>query len=232
MRQGTVATLLEIGSGQWPAPGSVREARDQLKMLGHRVVARGCPETIRFVAGLDAHYRTDRGLVWGAAAVLDWPRLQLVESALVCRPLDFPYVPGLLSFREGPVLLAALACLSHRPDLLFVDGQGIAHPQRFGLASYIGVLANIPTIGVAKSRLLGRFEPPDAEKGAWSSLKDGDEVIGAVLRTRRNTRPVFVSVGQHVSLEAAIDLVIEAAPRYCIPEPIRLADRLSRMHGP
>jgi len=232
MHQGTVATLLEIGSGQWPSPGSVREARDQLEMLRHRVVAKGCPKTIRFVAGLDAHYRTDHGLVWGAAAVLEWPPLQLVESALACRPLAFPYVPGLLSFREGPALLAALACLSHRPDLLFVDGQGIAHPQRFGLASYIGVLANIPTIGVAKSRLLGRFEPPAAEKGAWSSLKDGDEVIGAVLRTRRNTRPVFVSVGQHVGLEAAIDLVVEAAPHYRIPEPIRLADRLSRMHGP
>lgn len=186
---------------------------------------------IGLVAGLDAHYQPCRSLVWGAAALMAWPDLELVESALDCRALDFPYVPGLLSFREAPALLAALGSLSRRPDLLFVDGQGVAHPRRFGLASQVGVLADLPTIGVAKSHLSGRYEPPCEEKGASSLLFDRNEVIGAALRTRAHTRPVFVSVGHRIGLDAALSLVLCASPRYRIPEPIRLADRISRMHG-
>jgi deoxyribonuclease V len=182
------------------------------------------------VAGLDAHYHIRAGLVWGAAAVLAWPRLELVESALACWPLDFPYVSGLLSFREAAALLSALTCLSPRPDLLFVDGQGIAHSRRFGLASHIGVLADLPTISVAKSRLTGSFEPPAKEKGACSPQMEGGEIIGAVLRTREHVRPVFVSVGHRIGLAAALVLVLRASPRYRIPEPTRLADQLSRMH--
>jgi len=189
------------------------------------------PARIGLVAGLDAHYQTSAGLVWGAAALLTWPDLALAESALACRPLDFPYVPGLLSFREAPALLAALSCLTRRPDLVFVDGQGIAHPRRLGLASHVGVLADLPAIGVAKSRLIGRFAPPGTDRGACTPLTDQDEVIGAVLRTRADTRPVFVSVGHRITLEAAVRMVLEAAPRYRIPEPTRLADKLSRMHG-
>lgn len=200
--------------------------------LRGQVVTMGLPGDIRLVAGLDAHYQMAGGLVWGAAALLSWPSLELVESALACQPLDFPYVPGLLSFREAPALLASLACLSRRPDLLFVDGQGIAHPRRLGLASHIGVLADLPTIGVAKSRLTGRFEPPPPEKGARSPLMHGEEVIGAVLRTRARVRPVFVSVGHRIGLEAAVALTLQASPRYRVPEPTRLADKLSRMHAP
>jgi deoxyribonuclease V len=133
-----------------------------------------------------------------------------------------------LSFREAPALLAALACLSLRPDLLFVDGQGIAHPRRFGLASHIGVLADLPTIGVAKSRLLGNFVPPDGERGASAPLMDRSEAIGAALRTRAHVRPVFVSVGHRIALEAALALTLRASPRYRVPEPTRLADQLSR----
>lgn len=211
---------------------AVRQARALQDELRHRVKRGGTPKTIRLVAGLDAHYQTEAGLVWGAAALLAWPGLELVESALACRPLDFPYIPGLLSFREAPAMLAALASLSRRPDLLFVDGQGIAHPRRLGLASHIGVLADRPTIGVAKSRLIGRFEEPSAEKGASAPLTDGEEVIGAVLRTRRGVRPVFVSIGHCIGLDAALRLTLQASPRYRIPEPTRLADSLSRMHGP
>lgn len=195
------------------------------------MVAKGAPAKLRLVAGLDAHYQTGAGLAWGAAALLSWPELELVESALACRPLDFPYVPGLLSFREAPALLAALACLSRRPDLAFVDGQGIAHPRRLGLASHVGVLAGVPTIGVAKSRLIGTFAPPGPEKGASSPLTDKGEVIGAVLRTRAGVRPLFVSVGHRIGLDAAVRLVLAAASRYRLPEPTRLADRLSRMHA-
>jgi len=195
------------------------------------VVARGAPAKLRLVAGLDAHYQPSAGLAWGAVALLTWPDLELLESALACRPLDFPYVPGLLSFREAPALIAALACLSRQPDLAFVDGQGIAHPRRLGLASHVGVLAGLPTIGVAKSRLIGTFAPPGPERGASSPLTDKGEVIGTVLRTRAGVRPLFVSVGHRIGLDAAVDLVLAAAPRYRLPEPTRLADKLSRMHG-
>ncbi len=140
-------------------------------------------------------------------------------------------MPGLLSFREAPALLAALACLSRAPDLLFIDGQGLAHPRRLGLASHVGVLADLPAIGVAKSRLIGTFDPPAPEKGAAAPLIDKGETIGAVVRSRAGVRPLFVSIGHHISLDAAVDLVLEAAPRYRLPEPTRLADRLSRMHG-
>lgn len=193
-------------------------------------MASGVPARLRLVAGLDAHYQPRAGLVWGAAALLRWPELELVESALACRKLDFPYVPGLLSFREAPALLAALACLSRTPDLLFIDGQGIAHPRRLGLASHVGVLADVPAIGVAKSRLIGSFDPPGREKGTSAPLIDKGETIGAVLRTRAGVRPLFVSIGHRIALDAAVRLVLEAAPRYRLPEPTRLADRLSRMH--
>jgi deoxyribonuclease V len=215
----------------WQSPHNSGEAREMQDALRGCVVTEGSPGKIRLVAGLDAHYQTGAGLVWGAAALLAWPSLELVESALAGRPLDFPYVPGLLSFREAPALLAALACLSHRPDLLFIDGQGIAHPRRLGLASHVGVLADVPTIGVAKSRLTGRFNPPPEDKGARSPLMDKDETIGAVLRTRAHVPPVFVSVGHRIGLEEAVLLTLQASRRYRIPEPTRLADKLSRMHG-
>lgn len=218
-------------SDEWQTVRSPREARAVQEVLRHRVIAHGSPGPIRLVAGLDAHYQSAAGLVWGAAALLTWPSLNLVESALACRPLDFPYVPGLLSFREAPALLAALQCLSRQPDLLFVDGQGIAHPRRLGLASHVGVLVDRPTIGVAKSRLFGRFREPSPEKGAWSPLLAGDAVIGAVLRTRTAVQPLFVSTGHRIGLEAAVSLVLEASTGYRLPEPTRLADKLSRMHG-
>ncbi len=187
---------------------------------------------VRRVAGLDAHYAPLSGLVWAAAAVLSFPDLALTESALACRPLDFPYVPGLLSFREAPAVLAALEALAHRPDLLLVDGQGLAHPRRFGLACHVGVLADLPTIGVAKSRLVGAHEEPGVDRGDRAALRDRDEVVGAVLRSRTRTRPLYVSVGHRVSLDTAVDMVLASAPRYRLPEPIRLADRLSRLHPP
>lgn len=185
---------------------------------------------VKLVAGLDAHYAPRQGLVWGAAAVVRVADLALVESALACAPLDFPYVPGLLSFRETPALLAALATLRARPDLLMIDGQGIAHRRRFGLACHVGVLAGLPAIGVAKSRLCGKHEEPGPERGAWTPLMDGADVIGAVLRSRARTRPLYVSTGHRVSLETAVDWVLRCAPRFRLTEPIRLADRLSRAH--
>jgi deoxyribonuclease V len=215
-------------ASSWPT--SPAAARRLQETLCSRVVAEDRLGPVRRVAGLDAHYGTSR--VWGAAAVMSFPGLVALESGLAWRRLAFPYVPGLLSFREAPALLAALGRLGAAPDLLLVDGQGLAHPRRFGLACHVGVLADLPTIGVAKSRLIGAFEEPGIERGAWTPLVHGGETAGAVVRTRRAVRPVFVSVGHRVGLATAIDLVLRCTGRFRLPEPIRAADRLSRSHGP
>ncbi len=210
----------------WPrTPAQARALQERLRA---QVIAEDRLGPVRRVAGADAHYLSERAETWGVVALLELPELGLRDWAKAVRPTDFPYVSGLLSFREAPAILDALARLPEAPDLLLVDGQGRAHPRRFGLACHIGVLADLPTAGVAKSHLIGDFEPPGAERGAWSPLTVGREVVGAALTTRRGTRPVFVSVGHRLCLETAIDVVLRCAPRFRIPEPIRQADRLSR----
>ena len=186
---------------------------------------------LRRVAGADVAFeRTAGGGVAIAGVVLfsypDWRELQ---SATACRPLTFPYIPGLLSFREIPALLAALEGLRETPDLIFCDGQGYAHPRRFGLASHLGVLLDVPTIGCAKSRLIGEHEDPGRARGCWSPLLDAGERIGAALRTRAGSRPLYISVGHRLTLARAIRLTLEAcdpAGRMRIPRPTQRADRL------
>lgn len=212
----------------WPA--SPEEARRVQARLRSQVVAEDRLGPVRLVAGVDAHYAPEAGLTWAAVAVLRLADLELQESVLAARPTAFPYIPGLLSFREAPAILDALERLSAPPDLLLVDGQGRAHPRHFGIACHVGLLADIPTIGVAKSRLVGSYAEPGPERGDWAPLLLRGEVIGAVLRTRRATRPLFVSTGHRVGLATAIDLVLRCVTRYRLPEPTRLADRLSRMH--
>jgi deoxyribonuclease V len=140
--------------------------------------------------------------------------------------LTFPYVPGLLSFREAPALLAALRKLKRTPNALMCDGQGLAHPRRLGIASHIGIICGLPTIGCAKSRLCGEETMPARQRGSWTSLVDGDEEIGAVLRTQEGVNPLYVSVGHLCDLPTARQLVLHCATRYRLPEPTRLADRL------
>ena len=210
-------------------PSSPAQARQLQERLRGQVVAEDKLGIVHEVAGVDAHYSGN--CVCAAVVVMGLPNLATVESALVHRLLTFPYLPGLLFFREAPAITEALNQLSKRPDLLLVDGQGLAHPRRFGLACHLGVLADVPTIGVAKSRLIGTYEEPGIERGAWSPLADGGETIGAVLRTRRAVRPVFVSVGHRISLRTAIDLVLRCTSQFRLPEPIRAADRLSRHHS-
>jgi len=217
----------QMARKDWPhSPAQASQLQERLR---GQVVAEDELGIVREVAGVDAHYSVDR--VCAAVVVMGLPNLATVESALVHRPLTFPYLPGLLSFREAPAITEALNQLSKKPDLLLVDGQGLAHPRRFGLACHLGVLADVPTIGVAKSRLIGTYEEPGIERGAWSPLTDGDETIGAVLRTRRTVRPVFVSVGHRISLRTAIDLVLRCTGQFRLPEPIRAADWLSRHHS-
>ena len=138
---------------------------------------------------------------------------------------DFPYVPGLLSFREAPILLEALAGLRSRPDVILVDGQGTAHPRRFGIACHLGLAIDVPTIGCAKSRLVGNHQEPDEEKGAWTHLMHHREPIGAVVRTRTGVRPIYVSPGNNIDLDSSVRWALACSPRYRVPVPTRLAHR-------
>ena len=206
------------------------EARRVQTALAEQVIRSDDFEEIRTVAGVDLAYpRTATGVVTGRAAVvvLTFPELEPVEEHVVTRPVTFPYSPGLLSFREAPVALAALEQLRVQPDLLLVDGHGIAHPRRFGIASHLGILLDLPTIGVAKSILVGSADEPGEPPGDSTPLLDGDETIGTALRTRTRSRPIYVSPGHRVSVEAAASLVMRCARGYRLPEPTRLADRLA-----
>jgi len=159
----------------------------------------------------------------GAVVILNYPELRLVETKIVNGRLDFPYVPGLLSFRESPLVLAACEKLMVIPDLILVDGQGVAHPRRMGLASHLGLFLNTPTIGCAKSRLCGEDKVPGAEPGSHAELVDRGEIIGAALRTKLGVKPVYVSIGHKVDLPTAIHWVLECCRGYRLPEPARLA---------
>ncbi len=178
------------------------------------------------VAGLDAAYRGAQ--VWAAAVVLHFPTLQVLDTAVVVRPAEFPYVPGLLSFREAPAMLEALCALRVRPDIVLCDGQGIAHPRRLGIASHIGIATDWPTIGCAKSLLCGSAEEPAHVFGATAPVWDGGELIAMAVRTRPNVKPVYVSIGHRVDLPFAVSVVLRCCRGYRLPEPLRLADSLSR----
>jgi deoxyribonuclease V len=160
--------------------------------------------------------------------VLAWPEMEWVDGAIAERPVTFSYRPGLLSFREGPVLIAAIDQLDDLPDVILCDGQGYAHPRRFGLACHLGLWLERPTIGCAKTRLFGCHPEPGPERGATIPLTDGDDVIGAVVRTRARVRPVYVSIGHLICLEQAVELTLGCARRYRLPEPLRAAHRMAR----
>jgi deoxyribonuclease V len=198
------------------------EARRIQEALAGQVTRNDDFGTIRTVAGVDLAYpRTASGVVTGRAAVvvLAFPGLEVVEEHVITRPVTFPYIPGLLSFREAPIALAALRQLRIQPDLLLVDGHGIAHPRRFGI--------DLPTIGCAKSILVGHASEPGEVPGDSTPLLDGDEVIGTAIRTRVRSRPLYVSPGHRVSVETAAALVMRCMRGYRLPEPTRLADRLA-----
>jgi deoxyribonuclease V len=185
------------------------------------------PERIQRVAGVDVGFEAGGATTRAAVAVLDYPSLALVESRIARVPTEFPYIPGLLSFREIPAILAALELLQTRPDLVLADGQGIAHPRRLGIAAHLGVLTGLPSIGVGKTRLIGTHDTVPDQRGAWTPLMDNDEVVGAVLRTRPGVRPVFVSIGYRLCLETAVAWVMRCTGRYRLPETTRQAHRIA-----
>ena len=208
------------------------EGRDLQQTWRSRVVRRGSlpARRLHFVAGADLAFdlHGQSGVAIAGVVLFSYPDWQEIESAAACCPLTFPYVPGLLSFREIPAILAALGGLRRAPDLIFCDGQGYAHPRRFGLASHLGVLLDLPTIGCAKSRLIGEHAEPGRERGCWSPLLHQGERIGAALRTRAGSRPMYISIGHGLSLERAIALTLEAgepAGRSRVPRPTQRADR-------
>lgn len=185
---------------------------------------------IRHIAGVDVGFEDGGATTRAAVAVLAADSLQLVDRAIARRPTEFPYIPGLLSFREVPAMLDALASLATQPDLLLVDGQGIAHPRRIGVASHLGLLADLPSIGVAKSRLTGKHGPIPEGRGEWTALVDRGETIGAVLRSRVGVAPLYISPGHRISLETALYWVMRALTRYRLPETTRHAHRLASHH--
>lgn len=197
------------------------------QQLKDEVVTEDKLGAVNYVAGVDMGFEADGTISRAAVAVLNFPDLQLIESAIAFRPTTFPYIPGLLSFREIPAILDALSTISTVPDLILCDGQGIAHPRRFGIACHLGVLIDIPTIGAAKSLLVGKHEEVAPERGSWQPLKHRSETIGAVLRSRTATKPLYISSGHRVSLPTAIDYVLRCTPKYRLPETTRIADKLA-----
>jgi deoxyribonuclease V len=175
------------------------------------------------VAGVDISAPNARGVAKGAVVVLSYPELSLVDTSVVEQRIDFPYIPGLLSFREAPVAVAAFEKLTLTPDLILVDAQGIAHPRRLGFASHLGLLLDAPTIGCAKSILCGKHQPLGIEAGCHAELIDNDEVVGAALRTKEHTTPIYVSIGHKVNLATALRWVMNCCRGYRLPEPTRLA---------
>lgn len=212
---------------QHPWQVSPKEARTIQEHLRNKVITQDQLGEVRHVAGVDVGFEQNGEITRAAVVVLDFPSLKPLEHAIARLPTQFPYVPGLLSFREIPAVLAALEQLKTLPDLLLCDGQGLAHPRRFGIACHLGVLTDIPAIGVAKTRLIGKFGPVPEEKGGWTPLMDGQEQIGAVLRSRAETKPLFISSGHRISLETAIHYVMACTPKYRLPETTRQAHRLA-----
>jgi deoxyribonuclease V len=202
---------------------TIARAKEIQLSLAGRVVAESEAINPCFVAGVDISSTDGRGLARGAVVVLRYPELDIAEVKVARARITFPYIPGLLSFRETPLILAACQELENVPDLVLIDGQGLAHPRRLGLASHVGLFLELPTIGCAKSILCGRHGPLEQEAGCHAELLDKDEVVGAALRTKTGVRPVYVSVGHKIDLPAALHWVMECCRGYRLPEPTRLA---------
>jgi deoxyribonuclease V len=206
---------------------TIEEATLIQQQLQPEVITQDKLGKIRYVAGVDVGFEEDGTISRAAVAVLSFPDLQLQEKAIAKRPTSFPYLPGFLSFREIPAVWSALEKINITPDLILCDGQGLAHPLRFGLACHLGVLLDIPTIGVAKSLFIGEYEELPTEKGSWQPLIDQGETIGAVLRSRTDVKPLYVSIGHRISLPTAIAYVLQCTTQYRLPETTRLADHLA-----
>ena len=213
---------------------SPREAVGIQGSLAAQVIRTGHLGSVKYVAGADVSTEKDSTLAYAGVVVLSFPALELVEERGIALELSFPYIPGLLAFREAPPLLKVFEKIEHEPDLILFDGQGIAHPRGLGIASHVGLLLDKPSIGCAKSLLFGHFEEHGMEQGSFSYLYDDHKrVIGAVVRTRTRIKPVFVSIGHRIDLLTAIKFVLACSCGYRIPDPIRQAHHfVNRLRKP
>lgn len=205
----------------------------KLQLIGQKkVITEDQLQQVNYVAGVDVGFQNNYQITQGAITILKFPELNLVESAIAQIPTTLPYIPGFLSFREIPAILAALKKIKITPDLIFCDGQGYAHPRRFGLACHLGVILDLPTIGVAKNLLIGKHQELDLNKGSWQPLIDQEEIIGAVVRSRTKVKPIYVSIGHKISLATAIEYVFQCLTKYRLPETTRYADKLASSKTP
>lgn len=212
---------------QHSIPQTIEEAIAIQEQLRSEVITESQLSTVRYVAGVDVGYDKADAVSQAAVTVLSYPSLELQQQAVVRTPTAFPYVPGFLSFREVPAVLDALEKIDPMPDLILCDGQGLAHPRRFGLACHLGVVTSIATIGVAKTRFIGEHSEVGFDRGSWQPLLHEGEIVGAALRTQAGVKPIYVSIGHKVSLTDAIEYVLRCAPKYRLPETTRSADRLT-----
>jgi len=206
---------------------SIKEAFRLQREMCKRVVRKNSYGRIRTVAGTDLAILTRQKKLLCGIIVFSYPDMKTIEKAYSIVDEKFPYVPGLLAFREAPAIIETFKKVKNKPDIIMIDGQGLAHPRSFGIACHIGVFLDIPAIGVAKKRLFGEYTEPEKLKGNWSQLKNkrDNEVIGAAVRTKNNVKPVFVSIGNKIDLESAVKLTLDCSAGYRIPEPTRQADK-------
>jgi deoxyribonuclease V len=207
-------------------PKTPREAVELQKQLREEVRIAPLAAEVKTIAGADISFNKFEPTVYAGIVVLSLPTLEVIEEVGVVSETRFPYVPGLLSFRETPSVLEAWSQLKTEPDALMLDGQGLAHPRRVGIACHVGLLIERPTLGCAKSVLVGKYEEPGPERGSWTEMIHKDEVVGAALRTKRNVQPIFVSPGHLIDLKGAIDLTLQSDGGYRQPEPTRRAHLL------
>jgi deoxyribonuclease V len=205
----------------------LQTAKTLQQTLRKQVITEDRLGKINYVAGVDVGFENNYAITKAAVAILNFPQLQLVEKAIARIATTFPYIPGYLSFREIPGILEAIKQIKITPNLILCDGQGLAHPRRFGLACHLGLILDLPSIGVAKSLLVGNHEELPLTKGSWKPLMDKDEIVGAVVRSRTNVKPVYVSIGHKISLQSAIQYVLACSPKYRLPETTRWADKLA-----
>ncbi len=203
----------------WDIP--TKEAIKWQEMLSHKISFSPNANRLRLIAGVDASYQKE--YIIGGIVILKYPELILLDRQYMVKKVNFPYISGLLTFREGPVLVDLFKIVKWNPDIIFFDGQGIAHPRRMGIATHMGLFLDRPTIGCAKSRLIGEYTNPAIRKGSYSLLFHQGMVIGAVLRTRYKVKPLFISPGNHMNLQKAVKITLLCTPKFRIPEPVRQA---------
>lgn len=219
---------MPIALPEFIIPESENAARAVQNELRNKLILRDEFGELNIIAGVDVGYDPKRNLAHASIVIMNYSELKPLEQVEAFAHAEFPYIPGLLSFREIPAILAALAKLKNIPDLLMVDGQGIAHYRRVGIATHLGLILDMPSIGVAKSRLSGNFTMPGLSKGELSPLIMGEERIGTVLRSKDKVKPLFISPGHRVSVESALSITIKCLTKYRLPEPTRMADKLSK----